>query len=76
MKLTKSEMQVVVNCLLVQHDCLFEIIMDKHTSPNDIITVREDERILRKFLLQAKEKGLEVENSMYSMDKKIKELDK
>ena len=69
-------MQVVVNCLLVQHDCLFEIIMDKHTSLNDIITAREDERILRKFLLQAKEKGLEVENSMYSMDKKIKELDK
>lgn len=73
MKLTKSEMQVVVNYLLVQHDWLFEMIMDKNMPLDD--TCREDERVLRKFLLHAKEKGLSIE-SMYPMDKKIKELDK
>ena len=74
MKLTKSEMQVVVDYLLVQHDWLFEMIVNEDLLHGD--TCRKDELVLRKFLLHAKEKGLNIERALYSMDKKIKKLDK
>lgn len=75
MKLTNYEMQVVVDYLLVQHDSLFEMIMDKSSVFNDK-ECRKDELAVRKFLLLAKEKGLNIDRALYPMDRKIKELDK
>ena len=75
MKLTNYEMQVVVDYLLVQHDSLFEMIMDKNSVFNDK-ECRKDELAVRKFLLLAKEKGLNIDRALYPMERKIKELDK
>ena len=52
-KLTKSEMQVVVDYLLVQHDSLFECIMNDMDSDGEC---RKDELVLRKFLMIANQK--------------------
>lgn len=71
-KLTRDEMQAVVDFLQVQHDTLFEIIVDKTTTDEDQMSCREDEKALRKFLLAAKEKGLDISKSMYPLEKKIK----
>ena len=72
-KLTKSEMQVVVDYLLVQHDSLFECIVNGEDDDGEC---RKDEAVLRKFFMAAKEKGLNIERSLYSMDKKIAKLSK
>lgn len=71
-KLTRDEMQVVVDCLQVQHDTLFEMIMDKTTIEKDREECKKDEKALRKFLLAAQEKGLDISKSLYSLEKKIK----
>lgn len=75
-KLTKTEMQVVVDYLLVQHDSLFECIMKPLYPDEDLSDYKRDEAIVRKFLMIAKEKGLSIDNGLYSMDKKITELSK
>lgn len=75
-KLTKSEMQVVVDYLLVQHDSLFECAVDKSLPEDDRETCKRDEAVVRKFLLAAKEKGLNIDRALYPMDKKIAELSK
>ena len=75
-KLTKSEMQVVVDYLLVQHDTLFECVVDKDLPEDDREYCKRDEAIVRKFLLAAKEKGLDIDKALYPMDKKIAELSK
>lgn len=71
-KLTRDEMQVVVDCLQVQHDTLFEMIMDKTTIEKDREECEKDEKALRKFLLAAQEKGLDISKSLYPLEKKIK----
>lgn len=71
-KLTKEEMQVVIDYLQVQHDSLFEMIVDKTTTEEDRMSCRKDEKALRKFLLAAQEKGLDISKSMYPLEKKIK----
>ena len=71
-KLTRNEMQVVVDFLQVQHDSLFEMIMDKTTIEKDREKCEKDEKALRKFLLAAQEKGLDISKSMYPLEKKIK----
>ena len=71
-KLTRDEMQVVVDYLQVQHDTLYEIIMDKDTVERDREECKKDEKAIRKFLLAAKEKGLDISKSMYPLEKKIK----
>ena len=71
-RLTRDEMQVVVDCLQVQHDTLYEIIMDKDTVERDREECKKDEKAIRKFLLAAKEKGLDISKSMYPLEKKIK----
>lgn len=75
MKLTKSEMQVVVDYLLVQHDTLFEMAVDKNAHAEDRESARKDEKVIRKFLLACKEKGLNIEHAMYSMERKVKTLE-
>ena len=72
MKLTKEEMQTVVDYLQVQHDTLFEIIVDKNANETDKEVYRKDEKALRKFFLAAKEKGLDISKSAYPLEKKIK----
>lgn len=71
-RLTRDEMQVAVDCLQVQHDTLYEIIMDKDTVERDREECKKDEKAIRKFLLAAKEKGLDISKSMYPLEKKIK----
>ena len=71
-KLTRDEMQAVVDYLQVQHDTLFEIIVDKDSTEEDKEECRKDENALRKFFLAAKEKGLDISKSMYPLEKKIK----
>lgn len=74
-KLTRDEMQVVVDYLQVQHDTLFEIIVDKSSHEEDIKECKKDELPLRKFFLAAKEKGLDISKSMYPLDEKIKHIE-
>lgn len=64
-KLTRNELQTVVDFLQVQHDTLFEMIVDKSTTEKDKEEYKKDERALRKFLLAAKERGLDISKSLY-----------
>lgn len=74
-KLTLNEMQTVVDFLQVQHDTLFEIIVDKTTTEKDKEECKKDEKALRKFFLAAKEKGLDISKSIYPLDEKIKHIE-
>ena len=74
-KLTRNEMQTVVNFLQVQHDTLFEMLMDKATTEKDKEVYKKDEKSLRKFLLAAQEKGLDISKSLYPLEYKIKRID-
>ena len=67
----KSEMQVVVDYLLVQHDSLFEYILNGLDEDGEC---RKDELVLRKFLLEARDKGLNIGHSAYTWERKIKTL--
>ena len=71
-KLARDEMQVVIDYLQVQHDTLFEMIVSKTTTEEDRMSCRKDEKALRKFLLAAQEKELDISKSMYPLEKKIK----
>ena len=74
-KLTRNEMQTVVDFLQVQHDTLFEMLMDKATTEKDKEVYKKDEKSLRKFLLAAQEKGLDISESLYPLEYKIKRID-
>ena len=74
-KLTRGEMQVVVDFLQVQHDSLFEIIVDETTTEKDKEGCKRDEKVLRKFLLAAQEKGLDISKSLYPLEDKIKHIE-
>lgn len=71
-KLTRREMQTVVDFLQVQHDTLFEMFVDETTTEKDKEEYRRDEKALRKFLLAAREKGLDISKSLYPLGDKIK----
>ena len=73
-KLTRDEMQTVVDFLQVQHDALFEIFVDETTTEEDKEECRKDEKALRKFLLAAQEKGLDISKSLYPLGDKIKHM--
>lgn len=74
-KMTRNEMQTVVDFLQVQHDMLFEMIMDKSTTEKDREEYKKDEKALRKFFLAAKEKGLDISKSLYPLENKIKHIE-
>ena len=74
-KLTRNEMQTVVDFLQVQHDTLFEMIVDKSTTEKDKEVYKENEKSLRKFLLAAQEKGLDISKSLYPLENKIKYIE-
>ena len=74
-KLTRNEMQTVVDFLQVQHDTLFEMIVDKSTTEKDKEVYKESEKSLRKFLLAAQEKGLDISKSLYPLENKIKYME-
>jgi hypothetical protein len=74
-KLTRDEMQAVVDYLQVQHDSLFEIIVDKASTEEDREECRKDEKALRKFFLAAQEKGLDISKSLYPLEMKIKHIE-
>ena len=71
-KLTRREMQTVVDFLQVQHDTLFEMFVDETTTEKDREKCKKDEKALRKFLLAANEKGLDISKSLYPLGDKIK----
>ena len=71
-KLTRDEMQTVVDFLQVQHDTLFEMFVDETTTEKDREKCKKDEKALRKFLLAAHEKGLDISKSLYPLGDKIK----
>lgn len=74
-KLTRNEMQTVVDFLQVQHDTLFEMIVDKSTTEKDKEVYKEGEKSLRKFLLAAQEKGLNISKGLYPLENKIKHIE-
>lgn len=74
-KLTLDEMQTVVDYLQVQHDTLFEIIVSKDSTEEDIRECKKDELPLRKFFLAAKEKGLDISKGLYPLDEKVKHIE-
>ena len=74
-KLTRSELQTVVDFLQVQHDSLFEMIVDKNTTEKDREEYKKDEKVLRKFFLVAQEKGLDISKSLYPLENKIKHME-
>ena len=74
-KLTRDEMQTVVDFLQVQHDTLFEMIVDKNTTGKDREEYKKDEKSLRKFLLAAQEKKLDMSKSLYPLENKIKHIE-
>ena len=74
-KLTRSELQTVVDFLQVQHDSLFEMIVDKNTTEKDREEYKKDEKVLRKFFLAAQEKGLDISKSIYPLENKIKHIE-
>lgn len=69
--LSKDDLQDIIDALVVQHDFLFELIMNNEGGP-----CRKDELVIRKFLLQAKEKGININNGLYKWDDKISRLNK
>ena len=71
-KLTRDEMQTVVDFLQVQHDTLFEMFVDETTTEKDKEECKRDEKALRKFLLAARERGLDISKSLYPLGDKIK----
>lgn len=74
-KLTRNELQTVVDFLQVQHDTLFEMIVDKSTTEKDREEYKKDEKALRKFFLVAMEKGLDISKSLYPLENKIKHIE-
>ena len=74
-KLTRREMQTVVDFLQGQHDALFEVFVDETTTEKDKEECKEDEKALRKFLLAAREKGLDISKSLYPLGDKIKYME-
>lgn len=74
-KLTRNELQTAVDFLQVQHDTLFEMIVDKSTTEKDREEYKKDERALRKFLLAAMERGLDISKSLYPLENKIRHIE-
>ena len=74
-KLTRDELQTVVDFLQVQNDTLFEMIVDKSTTEKDREEYEKDERAIRKFLLAAMEKGLDIRKKLVSTGNKIKHIE-
>lgn len=74
-KLTRSEMQTVVDFLQIQHDTLFEMFVDETATEKDKEECRRNEKALRKFLLAAQERGLDISKSLYPLGDKIKYME-
>lgn len=72
--MTKKQMQTVVDTVNVQSDYLWEFINDGHTLPEDRAKFLGDLNDLCTFMLEAREKGLNVNNSCYPLDKKVAKL--
>jgi hypothetical protein len=66
--MTKSEFQFIVDVINKEHDFYFECIMHKEDE------LRDDELVLRTFLLEARDKGFNVDNCLYKWDYKMEKL--
>ena len=65
----KSEFQFVVDVINKEHDFYFETIIRDNEDG-----LRDDEMILRKFLLKAKDMGFNIEHSLYKWSYKMEKL--
>lgn len=70
----RMQMQKVVDYVNVQSDYLWEFINDESTSPKDRAEFLNDLNSLCNFMLEAREKGFNVDNSCYPLDKKVAKL--
>ena len=69
--MTKAELQFIVDVINKEHDFYFESIMH---GDDDL---RNDELVLRKFLLTAHRKyGCNIEHSLYGWAQKMQKLSK
>ena len=67
--MNKAELQFIVDVINKEHDAYFEEIMHGDNS------LREDELVLRKFLLTARRKfGCNIEHSLYTWKCKMEKL--
>ena len=72
MKMTKDELQLIIDILVKEHDSYYEMLLnDTDPYSGDF----QEEGILRKFLLQTEKQGYKL-NGFYPMARKIEELDK
>lgn len=69
--MTRKELQTVVDYVNVQSDYLYEFIRDKTTNDEDKVQFKNELANLCKFMQEAKNKGLNVANACYPLDKKI-----
>lgn len=71
----RSEMQTVVDYVNVQSDYLYEFMNDRTVNDKDRVEFKNDLADLCKFMQEAKNKGLNVANACYPLDKKLEVLD-
>ena len=67
MKMSKKELQLIINILVKEHDAYFEMLMDD-TYGHDKEEF-DEEYTLRRFLLQAEKQGYKL-NGLYLMSKR------
>lgn len=67
----RSSMQTVVDYVNVQSDFLWEFINDKNTLPEDRAEFLSNLKDLCDFLIEARDKGFNVDNTTYPLDKKV-----
>ena len=64
----RADFQKIVNVINKEHDFYFECLMHKEYE------LRDDELVLRTFLLEARDKGFSVDNCLYKWDYKMEKL--
>lgn len=67
----RTDFQFIVDVINKEHDFYFETLTRDHDQ-----TLKHDELILRRFLVEAQKKGFNIKHSLYDWDYKIKTLDK
>lgn len=70
----RTQMQTVVNHVVVQSDYLMEFINDKSTNAVDRMCFMKELKDLCDFLLEARKMRFNVDNGCYPLDKKIAKL--
>lgn len=70
----REAFQTVVDYINVQSDYLYEFINDKTVNDEDKVIFKKDLTNLCEFMQAAKDKGFNVDDNCYSLDKKLEVL--